>query len=208
MKTTILFTIILGFVRFSALHAQTKIKADSEYWTTYNSTAIFENGTIHLQNKGDDSAVLWLNDVIFENGTIELDIKGKDERGQSFLGLAFHGLDNKHYDVVYFRPFNFKSSDRKYNAVQYISAPDNAWHVLRNKFPGKYENDVKPVPDPNDWFHVKIEINTPDIKAYLNGSDVPTLEVEKISTVEKGKLGLWIDSREGRFKNVEIFPKR
>ncbi|MEO1012392.1 MAG: family 16 glycoside hydrolase [Bacteroidota bacterium] len=208
MKAFVLFTIVLGFVHFNNLNAQEEnIKADPRYWTTHNSTATFEKGSIHLVKKGEGSALLWLNDINFENGTVELEIKGKDVRGQSFLGLAFHGSDNERYDAVYFRPFNFKNSEKKYNSVQYINAPENVWHVLRNRFPGKYENVVNPVPDPNDWFHIKITIDTPNIKVYLNGSEEPTLAIEKISTGNEGKLGLWIDSKDGWFRNVRITPK-
>ena len=202
MRSIVLFTFILGFAY--NLNAQTSVKADPANWTSHNSTATFEKSTIYLKNAGGGSALLWLNDFNFKNGIVELDIKGKDVRGQSFVGLAFHGLDNTHYDAVYFRPFNFKSQEKKNMAVQYIDAPDNVWHALRKKFPGKYENAVQPVPNPDDWFHVKIEVNTPDIKVYLNESDEPTLVVEKISTRNEGKVGLWIDSQDGWFRNVTI----
>lgn len=202
MRSIVLSTFILGFAY--NLNAQTSVKADPANWTSHNSTATFEKGTIYLKNASSGSALLWLNGFNFKNGIVELDIKGKDIRGQSFVGLAFHGLNNTHYDAVYFRPFNFKSREKKNMAVQYIDAPDNVWHVLRNKFPGKYENAVQPVPDPDDWFHVKIEVNTPDIKVYLNESNEPTLVVEKISTRNEGKVGLWIDSQDGWFRNITI----
>jgi len=43
------------------------------------------------------------------------------------VGIAFHGSDNKTLDAIYFRPFNFQSTDpvRKIHAVQYVSHPDN-----------------------------------------------------------------------------------
>ena len=207
MKTTVLYAITLGAFLFNGLHAQPLIKADSKSWTPHNSEVTFVDGIIHLKNGGKGSALLWLNDINFENGIVELDIKGKDVRGQSFLGLAFHGSDNEHYDAVYFRPFNFRSPDKKDKAVQYINAPDYVWHVLRNKYPGKYENVVEPVPNPNEWFHVKIEIDAPDIKVFVNESNEPTLVVQKIGTRNEGKLGLWIDSQDGLFRNVTLSPK-
>jgi hypothetical protein len=30
---------------------------------------------------------------------------------QSFLGVAFHGIEGTNYDAVYFRPFNFCAED-------------------------------------------------------------------------------------------------
>src|ERR1017187_621430 len=52
----------------------------------------------------------------------------------SGLGIAFHGEDTSTYDAVYFRPFNFNTTDpvRKIHAVQYVSMPDNPWFRLRN----------------------------------------------------------------------------
>ncbi len=209
MRSFIISTFTLGLIYFGDLSAQTMVKADPANWTTHNSTATFEDGIIHLKNKGNGSALLWVNDISFYEGSVELAIRGKDVRGQSFVGVAFHGLDNTHYDAIYFRPFNFKSQEKekKNRAVQYISAPDHVWHVLRNQFPGKYENAVQPVPDPNDWFEVKIEVDPPTIKVYVNESSEPTLVVEKISTRSEGKLGLWIDSQDGWFKNIKVMNK-
>ena len=175
-----------------------------EKWTTDNSKAVFENGVIHVIKNKDKTALLWLKNKNFKNGIIELDIKGKDLSGQSFVGLAFHGSDNEHYDAVYFRPFNFRVPEKKDRAVQYIDNPDNDWSELREKYPGKYEHAVNPVPDPNDWFHVKIVINFPGIKLYVNGSKEPSLEIKQISERQSGKLGLWIDGKDGWFKNVMV----
>jgi hypothetical protein len=74
-------------------------------------------------HEGD--GVAWWPDVQFSNGTIELDIRGKDVLQQSFVGVAFHGLNETTFDAVYFRPFNFKSDDpvRRSHAVQYVSHP-------------------------------------------------------------------------------------
>lgn len=73
--------------------------------------------------------VAYVEGVEFANGSIELDIRGKDVQEQSFLGVAFHGIDGTTYDAVYFRPFNFKAEDpvRRRHAVQYISSPTYMW---------------------------------------------------------------------------------
>lgn len=204
MRSITLFTSILGFLYSFHLNAQTAIAARPEKWIAYNSKAIFNEGIIHLMNTSGRSALLWLKKTNFKNGIIELDIKGKDIGGESFVGLAFHGSGNETYDAVYFRPHNFRNPEKKDRAVQYIDKPGNDWDVLREKHPGKYEHAVNPVPDANDWFHIKIAINFPEIKVYVNGSEEPTLEVEQISKREDGKLGLWLDSEDGWFKNVLI----
>ena len=43
--------------------------------------------------------VAYLQGIEFSNGTIELDVRGKDVQQQSFVGVAFHGVDGTTYDV-------------------------------------------------------------------------------------------------------------
>lgn len=200
---SIVCLIALVVLPLSNANAQ-KIAAKPQKWEAHNCKVSYTGEEIHITNGGKGSALLWVNGLDFKNGSVELDIKGKDEGGNSFLGLAFHGADNTHYEAVYFRPFNFKSEEKKGNSIQYVSPPEYHWDNLRERFPGKYENRISPVPDPNDWFHVKIEINYPNISVYVNGSTDPTLEVEQISKRKNGRLGLWVDSDEGRFKNIKV----
>ena len=49
------------------------------------------------EDAGD--GVAYLQGVEFTNGTIELDVRGKDVQQQSFVGVAFHGVDGTTYDV-------------------------------------------------------------------------------------------------------------
>jgi hypothetical protein len=89
--------------------------------------------------------------------------------------------------------------------VQYISLPYNNWFVLREKFPGKYENTISPVPDPNDWFHAKVVVRYPEINVFVNHSEQPTLQVEQIGHLKNGKIGIWVgNGSEGWFRNVYI----
>src|SRR4029079_9736662 len=120
------------------------------------------------ESPGD--GVAYLEGIEFANGAIEIDIKGKDVQQQSFVGVAFHGLDEKTYDAIYFRPFNFKTEDqaRRIRAVQYISHPTYTWNKLRAENPGKYEKPVIPAPDPNDWFHARIVVASPKVSVFIN----------------------------------------
>ena len=205
MHLFIALALIISLTGTGCAHGQqkTRIATGPANWTVHQGEANYSNDRIHLVNKGD-VALLWIKDMNFKNGIIELDIKGKNENGNSFLGVAFHALDDTTYDAVYFRPFNFRSVEKKGNAIQYIDAPGNEWHVLREKFPGKYESAISPIPDPDHWFHVKLQVDFPTVKVYVNGSAEPTFEVEQISKRTGGKLGLWIDSDEGWFKNISI----
>jgi hypothetical protein len=191
---------------FASAHAQTRIDAKPEKWTTGDSSVVtFNDNAIRLENKGRArSAVLWLNSTNFKTGTIELDIKGKDVPAGSFVGVVFHAIDQTIYKCIYFRPFNFKNPEKKFRAVQYVDIPGNEWFTLREKFPGKYENAVNPVPDPNDWFHAKIVVGVSDVKVFVNDAKEPSLVVQQISDRKEGKLGLWADSDDGWFRNVVV----
>jgi len=198
----ILFTLWSG-MSLTQGSSDTSMKAGN--YTVFNRQVDYNNGVAHLDAQEGDG-ILWLNNSNFKNGTIEFDVKGKDLQGQSFVGLAFHGLDNETFDGIYFRPFNFKNPERKSHSVQYISMPDNDWSKLRNAFPGKYEHEISPLPaDVNDWFHVKVVINSPKVLVYVNNSSTPTLSVDKISKRQEGKLGLWVgNGSEGWFRNLKI----
>src|SRR5919204_414712 len=65
---------------------------------------------VHLNAAANDG-VAYVPGIELANGTIEIDLKGKDVQGQSFVGVAFHGVDGTTLDAVYFRPFNFKTED-------------------------------------------------------------------------------------------------
>jgi hypothetical protein len=164
---------------------------------------------IRFSKNGNDG-VAWLQGVEFSNGTIELDIRGKDVLQQSFVGIAFHGTDNKTYEAVYFRPFNFQSTDpvRKIHAVQYVAYPDYPWQVLREKFNGKFEKAVIPSPKGNEWFHAKITIKYPLVTVFVNGNPEPSLSIEKLNTNKTGKIGLWVgNNSDGDFANFQITPQ-
>ena len=166
------------------------------------------NGVKFSEANGD--GVAWLDGVNFANGSIELDLKGKDVLQQSFVGVAFHGVDEKTLDAVYFRPFNFHATDsvRRIHAVQYISHPDFPWNVLRETQNAKYEKAIPSAPDPNEWFHVKIVVDYPHITVYVNNSASPCLIVDKLNDRQAGKIGLWVgNSSGGEFANLVITNK-
>ena len=176
---------------------------DTTIWILHNRE-IHVDKVVHLDRKSGDG-LLWIKEPVFTNGKIELDIKGKDERGKSFVGLAFHGLNDSIYDAVYFRPFNFKSPERKGHSVQYISHPEYTWYKLRKENPEKYENLVLPVPEPTDWFHVTILVDYPNVKVFVNNSDEPSLTVEQLSSRKEGWIGFWVgNNSEGYFRNLKI----
>lgn len=179
--------------------------SDTALWNLYNrDLTIQSDGSVHLNGKPGDG-LLWFRNANFSKGTIECDIMGQDIQGRSFVGMAFHGVNDSTFDAVYFRPFNFQASERSTHSVQYISHPSNTWYKLREEHPGKYENNLNPVPDPERWFHVIMEIDYPEVEVFVNDSDVPSLKVTQLSSQKHGWIGLWVgNNSEGTFKNLKI----
>ena len=179
----------------------------------FNRTASsFKDGTragLHL-SAAADNGVAYLQGVELGTGTIELDIRGKDVQGQSFVGVAFHGVDDSTYDAVYLRPFNFKTDDpeRHKHAVQYVSHPTYPWQKLRAEHPGEYEQAVTPAPDPNGWVHVRVVVASPKVSVFVADATEPSLVVSLRSHRAKGRVGLWVgNGSDGDFANLKIVPK-
>ncbi|HMF70220.1 MAG TPA: hypothetical protein VK616_02035, partial [Flavitalea sp.] len=129
----------------------------------------------------------------------------ENKPGGSFVGIAFHIEDEKRYESIYFRPFNFKNAERQTHSVQYISMPDHPWEKLRSQFPGKYENKIDPAPDPAAWMDAKITIKGKSIKVFVNGASTPCLEVESLSDRKSGTVAVWVgNTSKGSFKELKI----
>ncbi len=153
--------------------------------------------------------VALLEGLQFETGEIEVDIKGQDVPQRSFVGVAFHALDNAHFDAVYFRPFNFRATDpvRHGHAVQYESEPDFGWQRLRSERPEQYEHAVAPAPDPNRWFHARVVVRDRKVRVFVDGAAQPSLEVDALTDRRRGRVGLWVGEMSGgMFANVKIRP--
>lgn len=160
------------------------------------------------QGNGSNAGVALVDGLEFKQGTIEVDLKGRNVRQQSFLGVTFHALDNKTLETVYFRPFNFKADPPfRTRAVQYVSWPENTWEKLRKETPGVYENAVQPIPDPDGWFHARIEVTAQKVTVFVNEAKEPSLVVHRLTDRSAGGVGLWIDIFDGAFANLKITPR-
>ncbi len=163
---------------------------------------------LHL-NESPGDGVAYVRGVELANGTIEFDARGRDVQGQSFIGVAFYGVDSTTYDAIYFRPFNFRTEDtaRRLRAVQYISHPTFTWNKLRAEHPGMYEQPVDPAPDPNGWFHVRVVLAGPRVSVYVGDATKPSLVVKRLSERTQGRVGLWVGNNSaGDFANLTIRP--
>lgn len=207
--------IIAGFV-FCCL----SIQSAAQKVIHYNLTELLKNNQLtadtsnHLQILNDTvyknaistQKISWLKDVSFKEGTIEIDLRGKDVFLQSFLGVAFHAKDSNHYELVYFRPFNFQFPDtaRRKWSLQYMVIPEYPYTKLRQEHPLVYENSITPPPKADQWFHATIIVKNDSVKVYANHSATPSLQVKKLGNMQKGMIGLWDDELSGDFANLSI----
>jgi hypothetical protein len=165
---------------------------------------------VHVDAK-PGNGVVWVEGTDFSQGSIELDVRGKDVLQQSFLGVAFHGKDDKTYEAVYLRPFNFRAQDpaRHQHAVQYISLPDFDWPRLRKEFPEEFENPVDASVSPTEWVALRVVVKGQTIQIFVGPVKTPTLEVRKLGTLDGGRVGLWVgNNSDGDFANLRITPAK
>jgi hypothetical protein len=156
------------------------------------------------------AGVVWIEGSDLADGTIEVEVRGRDEMQRSFVGIAFHGKDDKVYEVVYLRPFNFRSKDpaRHQHAVQYVAHPDFPWPRLRKEFPEEFENPVDASIEPTGWVPLRIVSKGKTVQIYVGPATAPTLEVRRLGQHDRGLVGLWTDSNSiAEFANLRISAK-
>jgi hypothetical protein len=219
MRKNVFVFVFFMFISFSLSKAQDIITPDLK-------TILNEDGwkgkfvSVELTKKESSDALMitktegdqfiWLDNFKFTNGIIEFDAKGKASPPQSsFVGIAFRVVDEKTYDAIYFRPFNFRSSNpvNKSHAVQYTSHPEWTWNRLRTDHNGEYEKGIEPAPNGDDWFHAKIVIQNPEIKVYVNNANDPSLVVKELSNRKDGSVGLWCNGF-GIIANLKITQQK
>ena len=146
--------------------------------------------------------------LTFSTGTIDIDLKGQSLRGRSFLGVAFNVVDEKTFEAIYFRPFNFKADEPfSSRSVQYIAWPQNTWEHLRKNSPGQFERSVVPVPDPDGWFHAQIEVTDTNVRVFVNHAAEPSLVVRRLSATGASRaVALFVDSADGLYADFTVAP--
>ena len=169
-----------------------------------------ERKGIRIDERAGEGLV-WIPGLRLADGILEFDVRGRDSLKQFFVGIAFHGQDDQTYEAIYFRPFNFYAADplRRAHAVQYIAHPTYTWEKLRADFPGRYEAALSPTPDPNHWFHVRVEIQSPGVRVFVDRNPKPALMVKRLVQTATGQLGLWVGNESGGdFANLRVVPAR
>jgi hypothetical protein len=179
-----------------------KLKAFNREVTKLND----RGDAVHVSEKADPG-IVWLDGVDFAGGAIDVEVRGRDLLQRSFLGIAFHGKDDRTYESAYVRPFNFRATDpeRHKHAVQYMTLPDYDWPRLRQQFPDEFENPVHPGISPTDWIPLHIVVTSDRIRVIVGLVANVTLDVRKLGTLERGMVGLWTgNNSDGDFANLRI----
>lgn len=191
--------------------------------STLDLAALLRDGEVSVKNRaaslerdGDrvvlrlderpGAGVLWLPVPEFEEGIIEADLRGRDLVQRSFVGLAFGGADDE-YEAVYLRPFRFRAPDpvARASSLQYMSLPQYDWKRLRAEYPGRFERALVNPPAATDWVHLRVVMDWTHVRAYVDGDDTPVLDVERIASRTRGRVGLWAgDGSEASFANVRV----
>jgi hypothetical protein len=207
MKYIFISTIVL----IASLHCFAQ-KQTANNFSVFNRSLSFKTDgpaqVIYL-NERDDEGIAWIKGKHFTNGTIEVDIKGRDVLQRSFLVIAFHGINDTTYEAIYFRPFNFRADDaeRKVHNVQYIAMPGFDWPKLRAEHHNQYEKGIDSRPDPNAWFHAKIEVHGTSVKVFVNDNATPSLSISALTHTGGKMIGYWVgNGSDGSWKNMRLTP--
>lgn len=147
---------------------------------------------LHISTKDTVEGVIWLPVKDFKKGKLEIVARGRDFLQGSFVGIAFHGINDSTYDNVYCRPFNFRTPDsiRKIHAIQYVYLPNYNWQRLRKERNGFFEKNISDAPPADDWFILTLIVDQTMVNAYINHELRPSLAVNKLNNNTSGKVGI------------------
>jgi hypothetical protein len=165
---------------------------------------------IRLDERPNDGTA-WVTGVTLDEGTIDVDVRGRDVMQRSFVGLAFHGAADGSFESVYLRPFNYRATDpvRHKHAIQYVALPAYDFQRLRNERADQFENPVTPEPEATAWVHLRVVLLRDSVRAYVDGSAQPALNVPRLGTARGGEVGVWVGNvSDGEFANLRITPGR
>ena len=131
-----------------------------------------------------------------DNGTLDLDVAASDTT--NFLGVAFRAAAPKFSNVLFLRP----GASGTEEAVQYGPAFNSlgvAWQVYH----GDGANAVADIAR-NRWLHVRVELDGPLARVFVDTATVPTLVVPRVVASGGSGLGVWTGAfgRGAYFSNI------
>lgn len=173
---------LLSSVVFGGAAAQTRdVPLTPEAWTATDSIRFLnhlDRPSLYI-NRG----VALLRGAALENGVLELDAAASDTT--NFMGIAFRAANPRFSNVIFLRP----AASGTEESVQYGPAFNSlgvAWQVYH----GEGANAVVEL-SRNRWIHLKIELDGPVARLYLDTATTPTLIVPRVVASGGTGLGVW-----------------
>jgi len=67
---------------------------------------------------------------------------------------------------------------------------------------------VRPVPDPNEWFHARLVLDGSKVGVSVKDAQEPSLTIEKLGGRREGRVGLFVGNNSGGdFANLRLEPE-
>jgi hypothetical protein len=182
LRTAGLAGILLAGLLPAAVQGQTgNVPLSPEAWVATDSIRFVSHlGRPSLYiNRG----VALVRGASMEDGVLDLDLAASD--ATTFLGLVFRAAAPRFSNVLFLRP----GASGTEEAVQYGPAFNSlgvAWQVYH----GKGANAVADVPR-NRWIHVRVELDGPVARVYVDTATTPTLVVPRVVASGGAGLGVW-----------------
>ena len=152
-----------------------------------------ERPSLYIEN-----GVAWLRDSSFADGTIDFDVALHGHA--SFTGIAFRGISDDDYELIYLRPH----LSRRPDALQYTPVYNGgeAWQLYSG--PGYTAGAELPL---NRWLHVKLVVSGYTARLFVDGAANPQLTVTSLRHQwTRGRIGLWGSLGGANFSNVIVSP--
>jgi len=178
----------------SAAAQSTNVPLAPEAWVATDSiraVSYLGRPAIYI-NRG----VALVRGAAMENGTLDLDVAATDTT--NFLGVAFRAATPRFSNVVFLRP----GASGTEEAVQYGPAFNSlgvAWQVYH----GDGANATAEI-ERNRWVHVRLQLDGPVARLYVDTATAPTLVVPRVVTSAGSGLGVWTGAfgRGAYFSNI------
>lgn len=137
-----------------------------------------------------------------EDGVVDLDLSASD--ATTFLGVVFRAATPRFSNVLFLRP----GASGTEEAVQYGPAFNGlgvAWQVYH----GDGANAVAVVPR-NRWIHLRLELDGPVARVYLDTATTPTLVVPRVVASGGAGIGVWAGpfGRGAYYSNIRYSSSR
>ncbi len=152
-----------------------------EAWTATDSIRFLNH--LDLPSLYINRGVALLQGAALENGVLELDAAASDTT--NFMGLVFRAANPRFSNVIFLRPGESGTEE----SVQYGPAFNSlgvAWQVYH----GEGANAVVELAR-NRWIHLRLELEGPVARLYVDSATTPTLIVPRVVTSGGTALGVW-----------------